>query len=955
MPSPKPAVIVRREFEATPQVVTQQLRACIVGPSCELVRFNNSAEKANGFVKTISSLASDTVSSGLASMNISAADSLEVFPALSGQSMLDAASVKVFMEDALLSYADFADSDNDFRPAGVTTGTSNSLVLAATTWKGAGKSSGGTDIARNNAIVQDVAIGDTVQLYTVSGSTANLIKTTKVAGFVSDSIAGSFGTPTASLIANAAAPSLSNSYSGTTGLNCSVQVSQAFNNNAKMLADPRRFGKVVTTYTVAVVSFDGTNVGLSVVSDTGGDNKIGIVALSGGVLILDSGIEIEVDGLAGSTVTIGGSFTFVYGPTHTAYSYGTAGALKLTLSGNVSASLPKDTVYYLTCISGGSVKSSSGVTFRLSTNNGADVVSVFTVSGLSGTQTGLSQAFGSYGLSLAFGQMSADTYAAGFVKGDQLVVPVTAAKQGAVRTMVVADPYIATTAIARVRLSKQKTVEIPPFRSDAVTPNWSLVSPADSELRRVNLRSKLVIRDSAVGAASVDVPVTAGKLYLQFRGFRDLPRSVGSVNTLSDITSQLGVIDSENPLAYGVFKAWSNSNGATVHFIPTVSDTLNGYRGFADALDMAKGVRNCYSLVPLSASPEVWNAFVAHAKDESAPEAGRYRIVWIAPEVNKHFQVQNSPVGDTGTILTASTSAVVGQPGKYYLVATSGLDSRFTETTRVGDFVRANFGNDSFGNVTFSEYRVLSVVDNTTLVVAASSDPNLVSSQIEIFRDLSPAELAVEYVKISGGFSSERVFAVVPNRGVNGMRVGGKAVRNYYLAAAFAGLRAGSRPHQPLSNVELLGFDGNNPTVPAFNESDLDTLRDGGVWVVVNDESGKIYAERQLSTSTLDNFRKEQSVTSNVDSMSFAIADSLKNLVGRVNITNNNLETVRVNLIGVLNQFQNAAGSLTIGAQLNSYNIEEIFVPTTANDTVRAKISIVVPLPMNTIDITLVI
>lgn len=50
MASPKPAVIVRREFEATPDIVAQQLRACIVGPACQLVRFNKADEKASGFV-----------------------------------------------------------------------------------------------------------------------------------------------------------------------------------------------------------------------------------------------------------------------------------------------------------------------------------------------------------------------------------------------------------------------------------------------------------------------------------------------------------------------------------------------------------------------------------------------------------------------------------------------------------------------------------------------------------------------------------------------------------------------------------------------------------------------------------------------------------------------------------------------------------------------------------------
>lgn len=953
MPSPKPAVIVRREFEATPEVVTQQLRACIVGPACELVRFNKSSEKAKGFVEIVSSLASETISGGAASQNLYSADVLKAFPTLSASSGLDVDSVKVFMENALLTYSDFND-DGDFRPSGVTSGTTNTVNLSASTWRGAAKDSGGVARTRNSNLVQDVQVGDIVQLYTGAGPAA-LIKTTKVSGFVADVIAGAAGTPTFSKTATGAASTLAANYTGNAGLEFTVAAASAFNSDAKALHDPRRFGKRENTYTITVTSHDGTNVGLSVTTDTGADQGSFNIAVAGGVATLPSGITITVGKPAGSAVIVGGSATFAYGPAHTAYSVGAAGALNLTLTGTVSSSLTKDTVYYLTCTSGGSVKSASGATFKISTNNGADVISNVTVAGLTGTTTGASVSFGSFGLTLAFGQMSADTYAAGFVKGDQLVVAVTAAGSGAVMNMIVADPYSATAAVTRVRISKKKTVEIPPYRFDASTPNWSLSNPLDKDLRRVSIRAKVMIRDSSVNSGNTDLAVTAGSLYFQFRGFRDIPRAVGSVNTLSDITSQLGVIDPENPLAFGVYKAFSNANGATVHFIPTVSDTLDGDRGFADALALAKGNRNCYSLVPLSTSKAVWDAFVAHAADESAPEAGRYRIVWIAPEVEKHFKIQDSPVGDASTILVATTAVKGGESGKYTLVAGSGLDSRFTETVRAGDWVRANFGTDSFGKATYTEYRVSAVVDNTTLVIASLVDPSLVSSKIEIFRDLTPAEAAAEYVKISGGYSSERVFALVPNRGVNGLRVDGTPVKNWFVAAAFAGLRSGSRPHQPLSNVELAGFDGSNATVPAFNEADLDTLRDGGMWVVMNSNDGKIYAERQLSTSTLDNYRKEQSVTCNIDSMSFSVADGLKNLVGRVNITDQNLDIVRANLISILNQFQNATGSLTIGAQLRSYTIDNIFVPTTANDTVKAKITLVVPLPMNTIDITLVI
>jgi len=955
MPSPKPSVIIRREFEATPEVVTQQLRACIVGPACELVRFNKASEKSKGFVEDVSSLASESISGSVAPQNLYSADTLKAFPTLSAGSGLDTSSVKVFMEDALLTYADFPD-DADFRPSGVTGGTSNTLALDASTWRGSGKDSTGASRTRSASLIQDVEIGDTVQLYTVTSGTSSLIKTTKVSGFIADTLAGSYPAPTLNAVATVGATGHSVAHT-IGGFTFTSSVGSAFTSDQQSAHDPRRFGKLVNLYTVTITSYDGTNVGFSVTTDTGADQASFLVPATSGSATLPSGCTLTLGGSLPTTATIGASGTLSMGPAHTRYTAaasGTAVANTVTVTGTVSSGLTKDTTYYVTCTSGGGLRTGLGVSFRVSTNNGADSISTFTAANLT-TGAGVVVPLGSFGLSLNIHKISADTIASGFVKGDVMVVTVTAASLGAIKNLVVADPYAATAAIARVRISKKKTVEISPFRFDAATPNWSLSNPLDKDLRRVLVKSKVMIRDSSVNYGNTDLAVTAGKLHFQFRGFRDIPREVGAVNTLSDITSQLGTIDPDNTLAFGVYKAFSNANGATVHFIPTVSDTLSGDRGFADALALAKGERNCYSLVPMSASKSVWDAFVAHAADESAPDAGRFRIVWIAPEVDKHFKIQDSPVGAATDILTATSAAISGQTGKYTVTVTTGLDSRFTENVRVGDWVRSNFGPDAYGGQIFSEYRITAVVDNTTVVVSSLVDPVLSTSKIEIFRDLTSAELAVEYVKVSGGYSSERVFALVPNRGVNGLRVDGTPVKNWFIAAAFAGLRSGSRPHQPLSNVELAGFDGSNATVPAFNESDLDTLRDGGIWVVMNSNEGKIFAERQLSTSTLDNYRKEQSVTCNIDSMSFSISDGLKSLVGRVNITDDNLEKVNAHLISILEEFKNASGSLTIGAQLRSYTIEDIFVPKTANDTVKAKILVVVPLPMNTIDITLVI
>ena len=44
MASPKPQVIVRREFELRPDVTAQPLNACIIGPASRVVSFKDHAD-----------------------------------------------------------------------------------------------------------------------------------------------------------------------------------------------------------------------------------------------------------------------------------------------------------------------------------------------------------------------------------------------------------------------------------------------------------------------------------------------------------------------------------------------------------------------------------------------------------------------------------------------------------------------------------------------------------------------------------------------------------------------------------------------------------------------------------------------------------------------------------------------------------------------------------------------
>lgn len=926
MASPKPAVIVRREFETQPDAVAQDLRACIVGPSCQLVRFAEDSEQAKGFITSLT-----TLSAPGSNKYLLASDTQYTIPNLLSSSTLDNLYTKVFIKNAKLTYGVASTAASTF--SGDPVGNN---VITLTSGVEVWKVSGGGTLA--SGVVQDVAVGDKVAVYTGSTPYALYAEST-VTGFLAEAVAATVSSINSS-VTNAVTKSttLTPTVGGVTFSVATSAYLAAANNQ---VADPRRVGATATTYTIKVLGTSGGNPVVSFISNTGLDDVAQQTITNSPTAIGSSGLTIAVS--SGSVTSVGASTTITINAGHTS-----VGMVPASVSGTYTG--PQNTTYYLTCIEGGSLK--TGVTFKVSTNNGADTVGTVTVITSSASTQVVS--VGSYGLTVTFPVVSATStdYTQGFVKGNVIYFDATAATTGKVRSLVLADSLGAVyPTITRVALSKQKTVQIPQYDPNGANLNWRVVNPTDATTRKLEIKSNVVIRDSSLTASpTTNLNVTAGDLYVEYRSFLSLPREVGSVTTINDITAQLGTIDPDNFLAYGVYKAFENANGQTVHFIPTLTQDLNGTRGYADALAVATGQINCYSLVPLTTDSEVWNAFAAHVTSESNPEKGRFRIMWIAPEVEAH-----------NVILTADANGYnlegvqSGSGSNTVFALRSGLTGNFTTTVAAGDYVRTSFEPDVNGVNRYKEYKVVSVDSNAQLTITTNGDTIGVNSKFVIVRDLTSNALAAKYVQVAGGFSSERVFAVVPDRGVDGLNVGGEYVDNFFIACAFAGLRSGSRPHQPLSNVELLGFDGSNTKVAVFDEDDLDTLRDGGVWVVRNTDTGKIYSERQLSTSTLDIFRKEQSITTNIDSMSFYLRSALSELVGRVNVTPGTVDQVKASLASALSYLTATYGATSIGPQLLTYKIDSIAIAPTAQDTVKAKISVSVPVPMNTIDATLVV
>jgi hypothetical protein len=177
----------------------------------------------------------------------------------------------------------------------------------------------------------------------------------------------------------------------------------------------------------------------------------------------------------------------------------------------------------------------------------------------------------------------------------------------------------------------------------------------------------------------------------------------------------------------------------------------------------------------------------------------------------------------------------------------------------------------------------------------------------------------------------------------------------YFLCCALAGLRSGVLPHQGLTNVEIIGFDDMSRTVDLFSATQLNLMASSGYWIVTEDpNTGSIFTRHQLSCGLQSDVnQREQSITTNVDHISYTILNRMKSYIGRGNVTQVMVDIVYGEMLSILDEFRNTIVVDRLGPQLNAYQILELRQHPTFKDRIRATISIVPPAPFNILEVHL--
>ena len=944
-----PQVEVFQEFQAAGGGDEDALRAHITGPHAQLIRFNNQDERELGRLDYYNHLVDEAFE----------------WPNLVAGAQVDFESVRLFMTDALLRY--FEDSIS-----------SGSLIERVGSSANRIRSDS-VNFARNTAtwprdsqlLDRDVQPGDIAEVRFLDNNGDPVTMWSPVKGLEGDRSPSDVK----------AATEASNNAADQTESATTTQTDGVYN-GMTATADPSSYnglqsGNISETYRILVTDSsqggDITTARLAVFSASGEDDEVDVHPAAKGMPTAigtrgldvtfddtdttaasesasDAGVSSE-DLIAGQEWTVDVSQDWT-GPTPSA-----------NTGDNYTGDV--DTTYIVEVTEGGLFSNSDRPQVTVTTTNGVDQSGPTTV-----PSAGTAVAVGTEGVTISF---SGGT--AGLRRGDRYLIEVDAAGEGAIRTIILSrniPSNVPANAEAGLSLYIRKPeLEINQERLHAApTLNFET---SDTE---ITVQAGITVLEESWTDNGVlqPLPVVSaegpgfGLMFVEYRAWRqDLISTLEIVQNLEQLNDVVaGPLDPANPLKWAVFKALANSNGTGVGL--TAVGNPNDLDSWSEALEALVDRDEVYNLVPLANDRDVQTLFQTHVETQSAPERGLWRAAWFTLQ-----SVPTIPVVHAGSSVPNHTAATTSDDNEALAVIEDDPDQSGTQFTIVrvpdgnadfitngvqpGDLVRYNFSTDGFGNTTYDEDLVAEVQTEDQLRLTSGPASAIVTpSKIEVWRNLSRSAEAEEIARQAGAWGDRRIRAIWPDM----ISTGTTNQEGYFLAAALAGLAAGVVPQQGLTNVEISGFSSVPRTTRRFNAPHLNTMAEGGVWIVTQDQqTGQIFTRHAITTAAASDFsdidRREEMVTRNADSISFSFKSALEPFIGKANVQPGLLRLLRQETNKRIARLQRTNRPLLGGQLLLDTSITELRQHTTLKDHVVIRIDAALPVAANQVELTLVI
>lgn len=939
----KPQVLVFQEFSIIPTEVTEPLRAHISGPHAMLHRYSDADEKRDCRLGAYDYLN----------------DACYAWPRRLPGSNVDESYTKLYIDDALLLFYEHMLGDTSTTITAVS-GRTNWIQSSDLSFK-----SNGVAYPRSSVFNdRDVQRGDVVYLRAVDSESCEEKELwTTVTGFASELVASqieaaasdqdnqdSVGSTTATLT-KIAGPD-----------NCIVASVDASEYDG--LVD----GDIEEEYTIEVIKSSVVGCAaarLRVRTASGNDDVAEVtpedwgtptaIGTRGLTVTFDydpssaCSVSADEDNVAPDALVTGQKWRVVVEQEFTKVE---------ATSGGDGYDGDKNDVYIVECTKGG--------LFDESSPTGFPEITVRTVKGLdySGptevVDHNVAVAIGSHGVTVTFHGADAGDPAPGLRKGDKWYISAESSQAGPVRRLILRDDLpleIASASDIELRLFIKDNIQVSENRIGfAPLKNYA------QEATQICVHEGIVAYHPEWTDNGVEQPldVRGGTLYVEYREWlSDLTDEVNSVQSVAELDKIAGQLHPDNPLKWGVYKALSNSNGTVVKYTAVLEPT--DLDSWVQVLERIKGRDDMYNLVPLTFDVRVHNLYAAHIGGESNEYANNWKAGFFALQA-----VTSKLLVGEGAAITGVAGLTMPEPvlatlsddpnatnTQYTLLQVPAGSGYFvTNEVQPGDLVRYLYTVDGFGEEQYQEFVVDAVLSENSLLLYSGADaPVSIAQRVEVHHNLNRNEIADDVAVRAGAFSNRRVAAVWPDQ----VGEAGTLMAGYYLAAALAGLASGVVPQQGLTNVEVAGFDDFTRSYKYFNETQLNRMAEAGVWIVTEDRDGTPHTRHALTTDNLDLNRREEMIRRNVDSISYLFLRRLRPYIGRTNATPTMVRKLEYVVTKILDFFKTNGNTIELGSQLIDGTIRILRIHPLLRDRIEIVLDLVVPAPLNNIELHLVV
>lgn len=413
-----------------------------------------------------------------------------------------------------------------------------------------------------------------------------------------------------------------------------------------------------------------------------------------------------------------------------------------------------------------------------------------------------------------------------------------------------------------------------------------------------------------------------GELYLGYKALRvdvsadaENPKLI-EISSDDDITSNLGEIRTDNPLAYAAWLCRNLGCPDRVMYalgVGAISDdlpdgTLPAYTSAFEYLENWE----VYTLATLTQERTVHDAGQVHVDTMSLPENKAERIYFGTIEQPLRAPDTVAISGTDGNTTAVANEFNTGRPGITQALLDLGVDiTKLNPTLTDAEEVYLDIETDALN------YRVLSISGQVLTVVPATGSPSwnadgfyattalatpliheawsLKVRGAELVTALGAPDknaIARAIADICDGYDDKRVFIGYPGETTltdpNGLE---QLLPSYYLAAITAGQIAQQAPQQPFSFMRVPGAIAVRGSSDYFSKEQLNIIAGGGCWIWYQETpSSAVEVRHQLSTKTATVLEREFSLTKAIDYVAKFFRRNCRPLVGRFNITEELLE-----------------------------------------------------------------